>query len=131
MNAAPHTPTEIEELPLFLERRRLLVPDRHGDPLEGMSNLFDVAILIGVAMLVFALSSFGLREILGTKDVTIVKNPGSAQMEIITKTNGRIERLKSTGVEASGKGAAIGTVYRLDGGQVIWVPGSGEPTSTP
>jgi hypothetical protein len=106
----------------LLERRSRLVPDRHGDPMEAMGNLFDVAILIGVGFLIVALTGFGLRELISTEDVTIVKNPGAANMEIITKRGRQIERLKATDEMAEGVGTAIGTVYRLEDGQVIWVP---------
>ena len=104
----------------YMTRRRTLVPDRDGDPMEAVGNLFDVAMLIGIGFLVVALSSFGLKELLSAEDVTIVKDPGTTEMEVITKSEGKIERL--TDATAAGKGAAIGTVYRLEDGQVIWVP---------
>jgi hypothetical protein len=103
-------------------RRRRLLPDRGGDPMESMGNLFDVAILIGVGFLIVSLSAFGLQELISAEDVTIVKNPGAADMEIITKQEGRIERLKQTDEVNEGRGYAIGTVFRLDDGSVIWVP---------
>ena len=106
----------------LLERKSRLVPDRHGDPMEAMGNLFDVAVLIGVGFLIVALTGFGLREFVSAEDVTVVKNPGAADMEIITKRGREIERLKATDKTAEGVGTAIGTVYRLENGQVIWVP---------
>jgi hypothetical protein len=90
--------------------------------MESMGNLFDVAILIGVGFLIVSLSAFGLQELISAEDVTIVKNPGAADMEIITKQEGRIERLKQTDEVNEGRGYAIGTVFRLDDGSVIWVP---------
>jgi hypothetical protein len=33
--------------------------------------------------------------------------------------------MKATEQAASGLGTAIGTVYRLENGQVVWVPGEG------
>jgi hypothetical protein len=109
----------------FMRRGRGLIPDRGGDPMEAMGNLFDVAILIGVGFLVVALSAFGLQEIVSAEDVTIVKNPGASDMEIITKTDGQIERLQRTDDLEEGRGYAIGTVFRLDDGTVIWVPQDG------
>ena len=105
----------------FLRRNRVY---RHqaSDPMEMMGNLFDVAILIGVGFLIVSLSGFGLTELLSADDVTIVKNPGTATMELITKEKGEIKRLKATDQSAQGEGSAIGTVYRLDDGSVIWVP---------
>ncbi len=105
-------------------RRRHPIPDRNGDPMESMGNLFDVAILIGVGFLIMALSSFGLNDILGKDDLTVVKNPGKTDMTIITREKGKIVKLQSTDTQAEGPGAAIGTVYRLETGQVVWVPES-------
>ncbi len=104
----------------------MLVPDDHGDPMASMGNLFDVAVLIGVGFLIVSLSGFGLRELLSSEDVTIVKNPGESNMELIRKEGNRIERLKATDSSAEGVGRAIGTVYRLQNGSVVWVPGPAE-----
>jgi len=105
-----------------MERHRARTPDRNGDPMDAVSNLFDVAMLIGIGFLMVALSSFGLKELVTTGDITIVKDPGTPQMEIITRKGDEIERLKTTPEEASGQGLPIGTVYRLENGQVVWVP---------
>lgn len=109
----------------YMRRGRVRFADRAGDPMESTGNLFDVAILIGVGFLIVALSGFGLKELLGNEDVTIVKNPGQEDMEIITKTAGQIERLERTDETGEGRGYAIGTVYRLDDGSTIWVPQNG------
>jgi len=106
----------------YLRHNRTFVPDDDGDPMESVANHFDVAMLIGIGFLVVALNSFGLKELISSSDVTIVKNPGTSSMEIITKTDGKIERLESSDASATGRGAAIGTVYKLEDGQVIWVP---------
>ncbi len=110
-----------------MRRRRVDLADRGGDPMESMGNLFDVAILLAVGFLVVALTGFGLSELISDEDVTIVKNPGESDMEIITKTEGRVERLKRTDELDEGRGYAIGTVYRLEDGTVIWVPQEGAP----
>ncbi|MCK8115561.1 DUF2149 domain-containing protein [Anaerosoma tenue] len=92
-----------------------------------MGNLFDVAILLAVGFLVVALTGFGLSEVISGEDVTIVKNPGQSDMEIITRTAGEVERLERTDDLNEGRGYAIGTVYRLEDGSVIWVPQEGTP----
>jgi len=106
----------------LLERSGRIVPDRQGDPMEGMGNLFDVAVLIGVGFLIVALTGFGLRELLSSEDVTIVKAPGTSQMEIIRKQGKEIQRFSTTDSTAEGLGTAIGTVYELDDGRLVWVP---------
>jgi hypothetical protein len=95
--------------------------------MESMGNLFDVAILLAVGFLVVALTGFGLSEVISGEDVTIVKNPGHSDMEIVTRTAGEVERLERTDDLNEGRGYAIGTVYRLEDGSVIWVPQEGTP----
>jgi hypothetical protein len=112
--------------PSLLDRHRRLADDHHLDPMEPMGNLFDVAVLIAVGFLVVALSGFGLQELLSAEDVTIVKNPGTPEMEIIRKEGREIERLTTTDAIAEGAGTPIGTVFRLEDGRVIWVPDDGE-----
>jgi hypothetical protein len=111
----------------YMGRKRLMLPDRNGDPMESMGNLFDVAVLLGVGFLIMALSGIGMSDYLSKDKMTIVKNPGGANMEIITKEGNKVTRLKTTGTEAEGAGTAIGTVYKLQDGSVVWVPGTNAP----
>lgn len=106
----------------FMRRRHLLHPIHHEDPMATMGNLFDIAILMAVGLLIMALSSFGLGDLLGNNDTTIVKNPGQSNMEIITRKGGKITRLQQTGAKSEGPGTPVGTVYRLQSGEMIWVP---------
>jgi hypothetical protein len=75
-----------------------------------------------VGFLIMSLSAFGLQDLLSSDDVTIVKDPGTEDMEIITKRDGEIERVQRTQDVQEGRGYAIGTVFRLDDGSIIWVP---------
>lgn len=114
-----------------LMRDASALADDHPDPMDGMGNLFDVAILIGIGFMVVALTGFGLKDMLTNKSVTIVKDPGTPKMEIITKDGANIERLKTTDEQAQGMGAAVGTVYKLQDGRMIWVPGTSAPAGQP
>jgi hypothetical protein len=80
----------------FLERRRQAGPDQQPDPMDAMSSLFDVAVLIAVGFLVVALLGFGLEELLSSEDVTIVKNPGTPEAR--TAVEGRTSLSRCTGV---------------------------------
>jgi hypothetical protein len=74
-------------------------------------------------------TSFGLGDLLSQEDLTIVKNPGTDQMEIITKQAGEIRRLSVSPDSATGLGVQIGTVWRLKDGSTVWVPeGSTAPS---
>ena len=44
----------------YMRRRRIGTADRNGDPLDGLVNLFDVALVLAVGFLVAALSAAGL-----------------------------------------------------------------------
>ena len=104
-------------------RRRLDRTDRNGDPLDGVVNLFDVAIVLAVAFLLAALSGVGLSDILAGEDVTLVKNPGQADMELIVKEGGNLRRLElEPGEQASGVGRLIGEFYQLEDGSTVFVP---------
>jgi len=121
-----------------MKRSRAATSDPHGNPTEVMANLFDIALLIGVGMLIMSMTGFGLKDLLSKSDITIVKNPGKVDMEIITRTAGTIHRLQATGKTIGGVGTRIGSVYRLQDGQVVWLPESettpvstATPTPTP
>jgi hypothetical protein len=98
------------------------IADDSGDPLDGLVNLFDLGLVLAVAFLVAGL---GLS---------------------VNKTTGRIEPRTSTapattttavpqqqpGPKTSGRGDAIGTLYRLaDGRLVVVEPGGKAKPVTP
>jgi len=118
----------------YMRRRRIGTADRNGDPLDGIVNLFDVAIVLAVGFLVAALSAAGVSGLLTSKNMTIVTNPGTAQMQVIVKEGGKITKLDmQSGAEIQGIGTLLGSFYKLADGTVIYVPaGSSPPTgSTP
>ncbi|NLG67241.1 MAG: DUF2149 domain-containing protein [Actinobacteria bacterium] len=109
--------------PRFMGRRRLDRTDRNGDPLDGVVNLFDVAIVLAVAFLLAALSGIGLSDLLAGEDMTLVKNPGQADMELIIREGDTLQRLQlQPGEQTSGVGELIGQFYRLDDGSTVYVP---------
>ncbi len=116
-----------------LMKRERALRDLHADPMEAMGNLLDITFLLAVGFLVVALSGFGLSEMLSQEDMTVVKNPGTTKMEIISRLNGKITKLKATDTQVTGVGTPVGTVYQLQDGRMVWVPGpqNGETMSTP
>lgn len=79
--------------------------DRVGDPLEGLVNLFDLSLVLAVGLLLAALSSAGAVGLLGASGGG-TPIPGQP----------------SGGENASGKGTAVGTVYRLENGTYVFAP---------
>lgn len=106
-------------------RRTGLINDEdEQNPLTGVANLFDIAMVFSVALLVALVMSYQLPELLSpTEDITIVKNPGQKDMKIIIKDQGKpIEVLNMTDQIGGGTGEALGTAYRLADGTVVYVP---------
>ncbi len=96
-----------------------------SDPLSVVVNLFDVAMVFAVSLMVAMVMNMNMTEIFGKEDFTIVKNPGSDKMEIIQKQGKKINTYKSSGKSTSKdgtKGKRLGTAYQLEDGQIIYVP---------
>ncbi len=104
-------------------RRRRLILDEEEDPLGGVANLFDAAMVFAVALLIALVMSASVPELLNpTADVTIVKNPGKENMQVIIKEGQEIKVMNMTEELAGGQGHKLGTAYRLETGEVIYIP---------
>ena len=103
-------------------RRRIILEDEE-DPLGGVANLFDAAMVFAVALLVALVVSYNVPELLDADaSVTIVKNPGDPNMQIIIKDKETIKVMNMTEQIMGGQGNKIGTAYRLETGEVIYMP---------
>lgn len=108
-----------------MKRHRLgLLDDPHDDdPMNGVANLFDTAMVFAVALLLALVASYNVSEMLNPQStMTLVKNPGSPEMEIIIKDLDGIQVLNMTNRLAGGQGTKMGTAYQLESGQVVYVP---------
>ncbi|MGO8684188.1 MAG: DUF2149 domain-containing protein [Thermoleophilia bacterium] len=128
-NVSSPPPEDSSPAPLalrYMHRRRVSRIDRNGDPLDGVVNLFDVAIVLALGFLLAALSGFGLSDLLSSHSMTIVKNPGTASMQVIVKQGNQVKTLNLKASEkVTGAGTLIGQFYRLQDGTTIYVPASG------
>ena len=105
-------------------RNSLLHADGDVDPMSTVANLFDVAMVFAVALMVALVSRFNLSELFSKEDFTMVKNPGKADMEIITREAGQIKRYTpSENQQTDGpRGRRVGIAYELESGEIIYVP---------
>ncbi len=107
-----------------MKKRRLLNTPEDNDPLSVLTNLFDVSMVFAVALMVALVARYKMNEMFSKEDFTMVKNPGTEQMEIITKKGDEIEKYKPS--EDSGNngthGTKVGVAYQLENGQIIYVP---------
>ena len=109
-----------------MRRRRIILDDEDEDPLSGVANLFDVAMVFAVALLVMLVVSYNVPELLDSEsDITVVKNPGQPNMQIIIKEGKTLKVLNMTEELAGGQGSRMGTAYRLENGEIIYVPDDG------
>ena len=95
------------------------------DPLSVVVNLFDVAMVFAVALMVAMVMNMNMTEMFTDKDFTIVKNPGKENMEIITKEGKQINRYtpsKEQEGTSGKKGRKVGIAYELENGEIIYVP---------
>lgn len=96
-----------------------------SDPLAGVVNLFDASMVLVVALILALVGGASIADVaarMSTKDITIVTNPGQPDMEMIVKRGTRIERLRSSDERGEGRGERLGVAYRLESGEVIYVP---------
>ena len=111
-------------------------PDRAGDPLDGLVNLFDLGIVLSVAFLLAALSSLKLDDILTNERVDVIRNTSKGQ-QIITRQGQKVTRIQlQPGQKVVGRGDRIGSVYRLNDGRIVYVedgaaPPAGSTPATP
>lgn len=107
-------------------RRRMLGSDEDHDIMGSVANLFDVAMVFAVALMVALVSRYNMTEMFSTQDFTMVKNPGKDNMEIVTKKGQKIQRYTPSSDQSNAssgtKGKKVGVAYQLDNGEVIYVP---------
>lgn len=96
------------------------------DPMRGVANLFDLAMVFALALMVALVLSLSPSLLDPSAEVVTVVNPGTPQMEMIHKKGSKLERYRSSKQRAKGDGTKLGTAYRLDNGEVVYVPASGE-----
>ncbi len=109
-----------------MKRNRLLHDESDEDnPLAMLTNLFDVAMVFAVALMVAIVVHFNMSEIFSKEDFTMVKNPGTDQMEIITKEGNKINKYtpsENDSHSACSKGRRVGSAYQLENGEIIYIP---------
>ena len=106
-------------------RRSLLRRSEDSDPMSVVSNLFDVAMVFAVALMVALVSRYNMTEMFSQEDFTMVKNPGKENMEIITKEGEKINRYTPSEDKSAShrnRGKRVGVAYQLENGDVIYVP---------
>jgi len=99
---------------------KILEEDEELNPLLSVVNLIDVFLVLIVALLIIIVQN--PLNPFSQDDVTVVKNPGEANMEMIIKKGEKIERYKASDTIGKGEGSKAGVAYRLKDGSFVYVP---------
>lgn len=90
------------------------------DPIHSVVNLIDVFLVV-IAALVLAIAANPANPFSQEK-VTIIRNPGQPDMEIVIKDGGKVERFAGKGSSGKGEGVKAGSAYRMQDGSIVYVP---------
>ena len=106
-------------------RKRRLDEREDMDPMSVVGNLFDVAMVFALALMVALVTRYNMTEMFSLEDFTMVKNPGKDNMEIIMKEGQKINRYTPSEDQSSQsgtKGKKVGVAYELENGEIMYVP---------
>ena len=90
------------------------------DPILSLVNLIDVFLVI-IAALLLAVANTPLNSFSQDK-LTIIRNAGQPDMEIIIKDGRKIERYQGSSGSGEGRGVKAGSAYRMQDGSLVYVP---------
>ena len=99
-----------------------LLAEEDDDPVLSLVNLIDVFLVL-VAALLLALAGHPLNPFSADK-LTVIRNAGQPDMEVLIKDGQRLERYKAAeGAAGGGQGGVkAGVAYRLADGSMVYVP---------
>ena len=102
---------------------RFLDHDEADDPILSVVNLIDVFLVI-IAALLLAIANNPMNPF-SNASVTMIKNPGKANMEVVIKDGKKVERYQASGGIGEGEGSKAGVAYRMKDGSMVYVPETG------
>lgn len=92
------------------------IEENAGDPLDGLVNLFDIGIVLAVAFLIA-----GLTLSIDPQSGDVVRRGGIERRAGAAEERVRVLPKPSTAQQARGRGAPVGTAYRLADGRIVIV----------
>ncbi|WP_200911614.1 DUF2149 domain-containing protein [Teredinibacter purpureus] len=99
---------------------RLLDEDEASNPALSVINLVDVFLVL-VAALLIAIAQNPLNPFMD-ENVTVIKNAGQPNMEVMIKKGETIETYQSSGQIGAGEGVKAGVAYKMADGSIVYVP---------
>lgn len=99
---------------------KLLEEDESSNPALSVVNLVDVFLVL-VAALLIAIAQNPMNPFM-EEEVTVIKNAGEPDMEMVIKKGKTIETYKSAGEVGAGDGVKAGVAYKMVDGSIVYVP---------
>jgi len=96
--------------------------DEEINPILSAVNLIDVFLVV-IAALLISIAQNPLN-VFTQDEVTVIKNQGKPNMEIIVKKGKTITQYKSSGDIGQGEGRRAGIAYTMADGSLVYVPES-------
>lgn len=89
-----------------------------SDPLQGVANLFDLGIVFSLAFLLAVLVRMGQAPV----QVSPQTESSSKKGQKVSENRKKSEKFRQSKDSLSGEGERLGTAYRLESGEIIYVP---------
>jgi len=103
---------------------KLLDEDEGINPALSVVNLVDVFLVL-VAALLITIAQNPMNPF-SAENVTVIKNAGQPNMQMIIKNGETIETYESSGEIGSGDGIKAGVAYAMADGSIVYVPTANE-----
>lgn len=100
-------------------RFRGLLDSQESDPLSGVANLFDAALVFSVCLIFALLARMEKPSMEGAMRVT---ESESGELEFIQDDGEKLDRYRVTDNVTGGSGHRLGVTYRLKTGEIVYVP---------
>ena len=112
---------------MSLQHVNILAED-DDDPMLSAVNLVDIFLVLVVALM----TAVAVRSQNDAQDnVTIIRNAGKPDMEVVVREQGKEIRFKGAGNATQGAGVRAGVAYKLDDGNIVYIPEGGANPAAP
>lgn len=108
---------------LLKKNSSLIDREPEEDPVSAVANLFDVSIVLIVALFFALFMAYNTLDLFKPdSEIVITKKEANGDIQIITKKGKEVKMERVTQTSEEGKGVRLGTAYQLENGKVIYVP---------